>query len=167
MDYSTSYKHQQQTQDLHTRNYKTGDWNDVSVVKITDCSPRSPRFDSQHLPGGSQPSVIPVQRHPTYIQARHSYASKKKKKSKKEKKNVLASRATMVQEIEMGSGLERWHSQYNHWWSQRIQVCFPEPAEQLLTACYFSSKGLKLPSGLLRHHTNVHRHTRKQNTHTQ
>jgi hypothetical protein len=31
-----------------------------SVVKSTGCFSRGPEFDSQHLHGGSQPSVAPV-----------------------------------------------------------------------------------------------------------
>jgi hypothetical protein len=68
----------------------------VQYLRVCTTPVEGGGLGSQLPSGGSQPSVIPVQRHPTYIQARHSYASKKKKKSKKEKKNVLASRATMV-----------------------------------------------------------------------
>jgi hypothetical protein len=33
-------------------------WRDGSVVKSTDCSSRSPEFNSQQPHGGSQPSVM-------------------------------------------------------------------------------------------------------------
>jgi hypothetical protein len=36
---------------------KAEDWRDGSAVKITNCSSRGPEFNSQHLHGGSQPSV--------------------------------------------------------------------------------------------------------------
>jgi hypothetical protein len=35
-----------------------GGWRDGSVVKSTDCSSRSPEFNSQQPHGGSQPSVM-------------------------------------------------------------------------------------------------------------
>lgn len=37
-----------------------GGWRNGSVVKSTRCSSRKPRFNSQHLRGGSQLSVTPV-----------------------------------------------------------------------------------------------------------
>jgi hypothetical protein len=36
-----------------------------SAAKGTGCSCRGPGFSSQHLQGGSQPSVTPVSLHPT------------------------------------------------------------------------------------------------------
>jgi len=58
---------------LFVISWKLWNWRDGLVVKNIGCSPRVPRFNSQHPHGGSQLSVTPVSGDPT---PSHRHASK-------------------------------------------------------------------------------------------
>jgi hypothetical protein len=51
-------------------------WKDDSVVKSTDCSSRSPKFNSQQPHGGSQPSVMGSDAFLRQLQCTHIHKNK-------------------------------------------------------------------------------------------